>query len=593
MALVFLLAISICLAYAALFLSSGRRMLEKSGGFCHLSPALLGYMGFFAGAALFIFFLSIGGVVLASAKLSLIASTALLLAIAAWGKKAQNVADLEWAQGLASKFAPVFMAVGIVLLLIWLPPLNNPDGTIKYNHDLFGSANSGRYANIAEYMVSEDRLPVVNQNFGQSLLAAPPLLMGVDLPYFSIYLWLAVSMAFAVLAFYELFRHFKIPSQYAAAGVFVLFLGNSALSLTHVMTIDSGSPLLANGYTDNIFSLMTFLIFLLWASGISNNLSILNAPSLAIPAVLGFAWNITSAQNIFFAAFVMLYVLAMAFFAKKGTASIALALFVLLAFAAAGATRGGMLFPKQLDSYRSDIVGSFTPNAAPILQYKPGVSYFFMGPYSNWVESHVLTEYFSQNLTDDGMEKEISSRRSELTINYGPLKTVLLSILKLQYYVFYHETLLFDFLRTFFFPIAGMILAWLLTRNGSKEAEMQLMNPLAAFMLIVLLLGFFMAFSVSIGNFKAEFMRFLIVPYWLGLALLVASFWHLTRRLEPRTLILAWLLLAFVMTAGPIFDLCLNIGKNLLISSHGIGFWQRISDLATMGWRLTIDYLKP
>jgi hypothetical protein len=591
MAWVFFAVLLVCLAYSALFALSGKSILGRIKGFEGLPASANLGLAFFFGMALFLFLFALSGAIIPSAKASLLISTLLLLGIAWLGKKIWLSAGSM--DGALDQFAAAFIISSAALLLIWLPPLNTPDGQIHYNHDLFGSANSGRYANIAGYVSLQDAIPIVNQNFGQSLLASIPMLLGQDAPYLALYLWLSLSVAFSILILYGLFRHFKLPKAYALLAVFAVMVGNSALSLTHVLTIDSGSPLIYNGYTDSIFSLWTFLVFLIWAMSVAGHPHGQQAPLAAVPVVLGFAWNLTSGQNIIFAAFVLAFVLLRLFLAKKSLAFPVLLFAAFLIFAAAGATRGGMFFPKSLDHSRAEIVGSYSPNSNLTAKYSPGVYYFFSGPYNTWTGSHVLTSYFSQNLSDSDMEAKISARRSELSVSYGPFKTLSLFALKLQYYVFYHETLVFDALRVFFFPIAGILAAFYLAHYGKKgqaaDPGTGLLFGLADYLLIILALGLCIAFSVSIGSFKAEFARFLIIPYWLGLVLLMASLWHLTCKLEQKRLVFVWLALALVMTAGPVFDLGINIAKNLAISSHGVDFPQRVASLATMDWRLTTD----
>ncbi|MFA6214645.1 MAG: hypothetical protein WC717_05210 [Candidatus Micrarchaeia archaeon] len=528
MALVFLAVLLICLAYATLFILGGRAALSLHKGFEELPANANHGLSFFFGMAMFIFFFVLAGTAASSAKISLLISTALLLGIAALGRKRWAAPNTGSLKGVFGQFAIAFLLSAASLLLIWLPSLNTPDGQIRYNHDLFGSANSGRYANIANFVSLQDRIPIVNQNFGQSLLASIPLLLGQDAPYLALFLWLCLSVTFSLLILYGLFRHFKLPKTYALLAVLAVVLGNSALSLTHVLTIDSGSPLIYNGYTDSIFSLWTFLIFLVWAIGLAKRPHASKASVLAIPIVLGFAWNLTSGQNIFFAAFVIIYAAFQLFLAKKSIAFPLLALALFIMCAMAGATRGGMFFPKSLDSLRAEIAGSYAPNSNLTVQYRPGMIYFFSGPYNTWTGSDILTKYFSQNLSDSEMEAKISAKRSELSIGYGPFKPAALFALKLQYYLFYHETLLLDALRAFFFPIVGIFSAVFLAnfRKSRQDADspgMGLFSGLANYLLIVLALGVFIAFSIAIGGFKAEFTRFLIIPYWLGLVLLMAS----------------------------------------------------------------------
>lgn len=123
-----------------------------------------------------------------------------------------------------------------------------------------GTIQSLRYAGIAAYFVEQDRIPILNQSYGQSLLASFSGLLGRDNLCFILVLWLALSQAFLCMLLYGLFRrYFSVCLSMFLT--FVVHAGSVSLTIAPIRVVDSDYPLLSNGYTDSVAGAATFLIY--------------------------------------------------------------------------------------------------------------------------------------------------------------------------------------------------------------------------------------------------------------------------------------------------------------------------------------------
>lgn len=127
--------------------------------------------------------------------------------------------------------------VPTVILLYWLMP----SGVITA-FSILGSLHSPRYANIATFITENNYIPILSQNYGQSLLTSLPMLLGVNIPLFSLYLWLSISIGMISLFVYGLLKTFNLSKQITLIGTCLVLFGNTALSFTHILVIDSSTP---------------------------------------------------------------------------------------------------------------------------------------------------------------------------------------------------------------------------------------------------------------------------------------------------------------------------------------------------------------
>ncbi len=123
-----------------------------------------------------------------------------------------------------------------------------------------GTIQSLRYASIADYFVKQNRIPILNQSYGQSLLASFSRMMGRHNLCFILVLWLALSQAFLCLLLYGI-CHRYFSAAFSAFLTFVIHAGSVSLTIAPIRVVDSDYPLLSNGYTDSVAGAATFLIY--------------------------------------------------------------------------------------------------------------------------------------------------------------------------------------------------------------------------------------------------------------------------------------------------------------------------------------------
>lgn len=148
------------------------------------------------------------------------------------------------------------MVTGILLFWWNMPADTVPDPVMRHN----GSIHTGRSLAIAGYMVDQNQLTGIGQNFGQSLLLCITGMTGATLEPFTITLWIAVNAAFFMLLLYEIFSIAISNKRLAIVGTaFVMFCGVS-LSFTWNNLVDIGNPFIISGYADNYLGLASLLL---------------------------------------------------------------------------------------------------------------------------------------------------------------------------------------------------------------------------------------------------------------------------------------------------------------------------------------------
>ena len=154
------------------------------------------------------------------------------------------------------------------------------------------------------YILVEDRVPRLTQNYGQSLLVGTELLLGVSGPLASLAAWLTLSQAMFTLLVFGLLRGWGLSARAAGLGTFFVLLCNVALSADYIYLIDSGSPLIYTGYTDTIGALATWLVLLCWLR-VGRRRRKRTPAQLLLPALLACGWTITGPQSFILSAAVV------------------------------------------------------------------------------------------------------------------------------------------------------------------------------------------------------------------------------------------------------------------------------------------------
>ncbi len=500
----------VVLALSAVFLYCGTFLQRRCAASDDLPLSFRAGFGFFLGMSLFL------GLWRAAAFLTGRATLPLLLALLAclllpipWAPSTRQAAYA--ALRFVARFPWRIAAVGLVAPLL-LFSLHLGAGSINVFASL-GSLHSGRYVNVATYIAVNDRIPVLGQNIGQSMLTAVSLFAGVQHPYFTLSLWLVLANIALTSLVWGLLAILGSSRRGATLGALLVLLGNTALSLTHVLVIDSGSPFVANGYTDSLASLGTILGFLVWTAGLARGAALRAWDvvwRVAIPgALLGFAWDIYAPQNIPVALVGLGAVVAARYLAPTRMAPTRVgpllgAAAVLAVAGLAGAFQGGMFCPaSRIESL----------NLPGLMKVSRGAQLLAFNP-----ELPSYAVFGSQQFYQAGANVESVLKRVKPFNELSPWY--------LQLSLLWCESNLWAALRTAFFPIAGLGLVFLQLRARPTEREESASLPLAFFWVqtaAAFAFGFTVVFFIELAGYKWELVRFLIPGYGLGLAALAVG----------------------------------------------------------------------
>lgn len=365
-----------------------------------------------------------------------------------------------------------------------------------------GTIGSQRYAGIAAYIVKQDYVPVLNQSYGQSLLASFSNMLGRDNLCFALVLWLSLSGAFLCLFLYGVFR------RYFSAGLSVLLvcvvdIGSVSLTLAPIRVVDSDYPLFFSGYTDSVVGVATFMIFLEMMVRILTKESKLRFSHYHVTACFVVYWAMSAPHNICillgagFLLLVFLLVRRERFNVKNG---IKLAC-VVMAACIIGILEGGMLTPSGLvDEVSVDGVMTVAEGADENLSSQ-GIVFVPVMNYQLMKSKDVLWKLgwgYMESILDYAVD----------ALHQG------------SWYVLVHclTSLWWDSVRIIFWPLLG-VLGMGLIACQKKDREISYWAVLG---FSVLAVGYPVAFLISLNGYKWALSRFAMPFYFLGMMFLAA-----------------------------------------------------------------------
>jgi hypothetical protein len=430
----------------------------------------------------------------------------------------------------------IIVSAGIICFVhvYWLMPIDELGP-----FSMIGSLHSPRYANIAIHMWQENRIPVIGQNYGQSMLAVIPMIFGLKSPLLSLSFWLSITMSFFTFLIYSLFRYFNLSHKFSMLSTFVMLFGNTAFSFFHILTIDSGSPFVMNGYTDSIASIGSFICFLFFINGrLPQSIPSLNVGFKEILFIFSLAvyFNISAPQNSIFFSEVMLCIIGFNYIKNKLSFVFFIKLFLLfLLFSIVGIFTGGMFAPSCAIE-RLDIQGLMVVAKTKGINLDLGIP-FHIGIGGNWVWG-------------------------QTTLNLGA--------------VFFVEQVVSNSIKVVFWPLFGVVLSFYLFRTVRKISNAYMyIYRINLTAILILFLGLFLNAFFNIDGFKWELTRFLILGYFLGMFTLLLSLNFLHKKhILSRFLLL---FIASFLTFGPVVNSVYTIGNNL--QSQGILYEERLQML--------------
>lgn len=522
-------------------------------------------IAYFTGMALFASFWRIISYLINSASLSMYLTILIcIIIIYVFGRKFIKTSIINVFVIVKNNYFSILGISAFIFLFTlfyWITPFNelNP-------FTIIGSLHSPRYANLATYILDFDRIPIVGQNYGQSMLTTIPMIVGLNKPLLTLNLWLSVTMVNFVFLTYTLFRYLNLKRKYALLGSIVVLFGNTAISFVQALVIDSGSPFICNGYTDSISSIGTFILFVLYLKKIYDNNTQykISIKDFVILFILAIYWNISSPQNIIFAfAFLSILIfsdLIQGKFLKSVFLKISIVFFV---FNLIGITQGGMFTPSNFKD-KINLPGMMDIKDKSGIEISPGMPYH-IGWAGTWEYGPTVTN------SHEVVKETLKSVKS------NPLKNIIKSI-----YLF--ESIVTDSLRIIFWPFLGIVGLYIINKkylkkryNTEEKEVLNKYNLLFYCSIITFCIGFMLTFVFKISGYKWELSRFLILGYFLGMVCLVVLFDYLNSNnlLSKKTV----LILSMIIIIGPVLNSLLIILKNLFSLNNSLGFLERISIL--------------
>lgn len=492
---------------------------------------------YYFGIALLITLLKMGIYITGNASLSAKLILATLCIFAFFGKSllVMDISEIH-AKIHFKKIISAALLFSIVVLAVWLP------ASSALNEDPFafvGSLHSVRYAWVANFIEVNNILPIIPQNTGQSILAYASGSIAIPAPNLYLYLWLITTILFLSFFIFGLIYERYPDLKKCILGLAIFMMGNTALSVTHILIIDSGSPFAFNGYSDTLLGVFFILSLFLINSVMEKSLY----KRLLLIATILISLNFSCApQNIIFMPIFMTGLFI--FEHVNNRLRLQKVKFWLLATMLATAIslpQGGMLTPKKLLT-KIDYPGvmSLTSQEEFRLRPKFGVPFHF-GWAGEWTYG-------------------LTKPHAELWETYQDKSSFIR-----QYFLWLAEQIIFTSLRILAIPIIGLSY-WLYFRKR-EERRMSPFNistdEIAIYGFIFLLSGFMMSFPLSINQYKWELSRFLIPGIAIGmLGFTLASLAALTSSFKYKKSIL-WFIGIFVL-GGPVANIALLTTKNVV-----------------------------
>lgn len=505
-------SVLIVILFAGLFCLIGRTVLRKTG--CSDGNRCYNIAGaYFIGMAVYLTLFRTLTLVIRSYRIVfwiLLISAGIFAAI---GIYRQYFVWLIKNRGLAAGVACLWMIHTVHALLYRLIDVNQPG--LSTNSSI-GTIGSLRYAGIADYFVKQNRIPVLNQSYGQSLLASFSGLFGRDNLCFALTLWLAISGTFLCLLLYGIFRRF-FSAGLSVLLICVIYMGSVSLTLAPIRVIDSDYPLLSSGYTDSIVGVATLFLYMEIVIRIVMDSRKLNFFHCFLTFCCVLYWMMSAPHNIVVMLGVGVFLIAYLLFQRDyGNVGRGVILGgVILAACLSGIPEGGMLTPSRFVEEVS-IEGVMTVAGPDEEHLDEGIAIVPVMNYQLSKEPGVLL----------GLAQNMSYMKETLDCAVDALHQG-------QWYILLYclTALWWDSIRIIFWPLLGVLGIGLAAYHQGDNREIRLWAVTGFGTLAV---GYPIVFCISLNSYKWPLSRFAMPFYFLGmlfLAFILGQAWICRKRL--------------------------------------------------------------
>jgi hypothetical protein len=433
----------------------------------------------------------------------------------------------------------LFFFVAALLFSVWM---DNKYYIPEYLNNV-GSLHSGKYVWLSNYIGFCNKIPIIGQNTGQSILTYFfGFITNNNRPYLFLYLWLVLTSYFLIVYFFSfLNNYFSLNYKLSFLGTFFLMFGGTALSLTHVLVVDSGSPFILNGYTDTLFGVFSLILLYNIFLNIKEDQKVQLFDLILILILLGCNF-FTAPQNIvFFFACLIFFILDTSVILNLKKKIMTVFMLSLILFV----PQGGMLTPSVLQNdLKAEEVTNFSVNknskfysenfgSKNLINIYPGYPFFYDG-INDWKSGQA-------SLLKDGLNFEDNFKNNFFSLTWILEKIFLNSLLVL------------------FFPTIGMILLinYYIKKNFLFSKNKKKIRFLIVISILAFLFGVLFTFFISIKGYKWELSRFMIPFITFGML----SFFLTLIVLFKSSKIL--ILLIFISVFGPIISQSIKSISNI------------------------------
>jgi len=383
--------------------------------------------------------------------------------------------------------------VAPLLLIFWLPFNSLQD--MNPVHSLVGSLNSVKYAWVSNFINECKFFPILGQNTAQSILSYVTGGVYENRPFLGLFLWLESSIFFLSIFFYGIIRMIVSKSSIAFLIVVLIMFGNSALSFSHILVIDSGSPFGLSGYTDTLYGVFS-VFFLFFLHHYLNKKRGINLAVFFLVVLILITNYLASPQNIILLSLLILFITFYSFiYSKDYRMAIFWGLAILLT-SIISIPMGGMLTPEFFQT-NLEYYGLMSPSGnSSGLQVYPGYPYHFGNP-NEWALGQLSLLKELQMYIQQGLSGYSSS-------------------------IWVLEQIIFNSVRVLFFPLLGIIAFYFLPKKLSSSAkqedtELPDSKNFFVFGLLLFFIGFIICFPFAMNGYKWQFARFMVPAIAVGM----------------------------------------------------------------------------
>ncbi len=428
-------------------------------------------------------------------------------------------------------YALFFCSLTILLPLYWHPI----DNDINDNFSHIGSLHSVKYAWISNFIFTCNFIPILGQNTGQSLFVSLLNLLFGAKPFIylsTLLIWAQFFLFILVFGFLKIYFDYCRSLAYAI----IIFLGTSSLSLTHILVIDSGSPLLLNGYTDTLLGIFSIFIFYY----LYRYINLWKSKDYLLYCVFLIANFLSSPQNILYILlinFLLIFLCYKTLFKKLLFINLITFIVCIL-----GVSLGGMLTPKflQVDfsSHVAQTLFSKSSSLGSGLQFIPGIPFYYGSMSSGWHFGNMDLLKAAQNIL------------FEPNLKFASL-------------IWMVESILLNSFRILAVPFLGVI--FLIFHLNSKNFKFHFNNhdyfKFCFATILLFTIGFIICFFISLNGYKWELSRFIIPGYFFSYIAFCLFLEYLF--IQRKISVLIFIIIIFLLVFGPLSDFLVTVFNNV------------------------------